>query len=50
VEYQANATVYLNTILFAAQGENNIINYETAHNIMASHNHAKEKVRPISSS
>lgn len=43
-----------NTILFAAQGENNTINSEAAHNNMGSHNQAtkkkRKKVRPISSS
>ena len=32
-----------NTILFAAQGENNTINYEAAHNNMGSHNQAAKK-------
>lgn len=35
VPFQRNVTVYLNTILFAAQGENNTINYEDTHNNMA---------------
>lgn len=49
--------VYLNTILFAAQGENNTINYKAAHNNMGSHSQAargekkeKKKVRLVSSS
>lgn len=37
------ATDCLNTILFAAQGENNTINYKAVHNNMGSHNQAAEE-------
>lgn len=43
VIHEIKATVSSNSILFAAQGENNTINYKGAHNNVGSHNRAAKK-------